>query len=191
MMLALPHGLGPGASLDATAITALERLDREAIIMSLSKEAPAFDPRLSNDGDNHPGDIAISDGRIVQIREILPPTYLRPMSWPQRAICEPLSSPRGTHVSSFGHIYAQTVNSAQWFLKRAKRHVDGGETRWLVDKSTGEMLRVATRYDVWLFDELGRAVRDGEKQGSALMNDVRKRYALVDGVAWMTTEGTA
>jgi len=75
-------------------------------------------------------------------------------------------------------------------LTRAKRHVDLGESRWLVDKKTGEMLRVASRYDVWLFDELGRCARDGEKEAAAVVNELRDRFALVDGVAWMTTEGT-
>jgi hypothetical protein len=61
---------------------------------------------------------------------------------------------------------------------KARLNTSPNETRWVVDTIANDMVRVANRYDVWILE-------------GAWWNQlaaVRRRFKLVDGVAWMTGE---
>lgn len=60
-------------------------------------------------------------------------------------------------------------------LYKARTTLDKDQ-RWLVDTHTGEMLRVANLYDVWIL----------EAMFFNQLAAVRLRFRLVDGNAWMT-----
>jgi len=143
--------------------------------MALAKPRRTIDVR-TNGREIYPGDIAIHAGHYVRVLDHMPAVRALGVVIQPRVIVQRLETERGEVAYRSGLLVPTKDTGRMWLLARAKTVVDRGETRWVVDKHTGEMLRVATRYDVWLFenperDELG---------------DLRKRFALEEGVAWMT-----
>lgn len=119
----------------------------------------------------HAGDIAIVRGRHADVPVVI--EVKRGSVARVRGFAQKDAPKRFYNVSSLWVITRHNYPYVTIF--RARSTPDPHE-RWVVDVHTGEMIRVANLYDVWILEQ-------------CFYNELawlRRRYRLVDAVAWMT-----